>query len=78
MDEVLQQAKRRNLWPTTASYHAERVFVGLALLEKIMSDGSTSARQAEFDVICEGVKQNIDAMKNYTLEVDARLNAPID
>jgi hypothetical protein len=73
-----QELVERGFKSATTSYHLERIFTGLDLLNELMNNGRTSSKtQHEFDLIYDGIETNINALRNVFGEIDARLRTPV-
>jgi hypothetical protein len=78
MNKLQQELEERRFGSKTTSYHIARIFTGLDLLERIMSNGpSSSSTQHEFDLIYDGFEKSVDELKNVICDIDARLRTPI-
>jgi hypothetical protein len=73
-----QELEERGFNSTMTSDHIYKIFAGLDLLERRMTNASTlSNTQHEFDVVYDGVERNIDSLKDVIRDIDARLRTPI-
>lgn len=78
MNKLQKELADRGFRSATTSYHIDRIFRGLELLESLMNKGSSSSNtQLEFDLIYDGVEKNIILLKNVICDIDARLRTPI-
>ncbi len=78
MTKLQQELAGRGFGSEITSYHMERIFTGLDLLEGIMSNGSSSRNtEPKFDLIYDGVEKNVDLLKNIIFDIDTRLRTPV-
>lgn len=73
-----QELVDRGFKSATTSYHLERILTGLDLLNGLMNNSPTSSKtQHEFDLIYDGIEKNINALRDFFGEIDARLRTPL-
>ncbi len=78
MNKLQHELADRGFKSTATSYHIDRIFTGLDLLERIMSNGSSSSiTQHEFDLMYDGIEKNIISLKDFICDIDARLRTPV-
>lgn len=74
-----QSLEKRNLHSEAISYHVGIILDGLILIKEILAAGDSSSRkQNQFDMICDGFVVNINKLKNIIAEIDKKMMSSVD
>jgi len=78
ISSLQEELTERGFQAELISLHLGRIFRGLDLLERIMSKGSsTKDKQYEFDLLYDGVENNIKMLKQIVSEFDEKLRSTV-
>jgi hypothetical protein len=78
IDSLRVDLMNRDLGSREMSDDIDRILTGIDLLERIMTERSSSkADQHELDLVYDGVVKNIAELKTAMVEIDTKLHTPI-
>jgi hypothetical protein len=76
--KLQQELTNRDFESKATSFHLERIFTGLSLLERFLNTSRLEpSAQSEFDIIYDGLTKHVDTLIKYVGEIDAKLRSPV-